>query len=144
MFKDFISKKAIGFWFFVASFLFALLAVIVYGARGGDVLTKLSGAVIALFVVGLVINVGLAVKDIQPLEILPFVFYLIAFAVFMDTEIDFIGNVAMGIDGNSFDGAFIFIIVASVLAVALGMAAAILKIEKEPQKTENKSQASNA
>ena len=129
--NEFLAKKSIGFRFFIASALFALLAVIVYGARGGDVLTELNGAVIALFVVGIVLNALLAVKDIKPLEILPFVFYLLAFALFMDTEITFIGNVAWGTDGNYFDAAFLFAVVASVLAIALGMASSILKVEKE-------------
>ena len=129
--KQFFAKKTVGYYLFLGAALMALLAVIVYSARGGDVLTKLSVAVIILFVAGLVINIAMAIKDIKPLEIVPFVLYLAALFVFIDSEIDFLGNVFMGIDGNTLDGALIFAVVAGVLAVGLGMASAIMKHEKE-------------
>lgn len=129
--KEFLAKKTVGYYLFAASALLGLLTLIVYAARGGDVLTKLEPAAIALLIVGIVINAGLLVKDIRPLEILPFMIYLAAFAVFMASEITFIGNLINGVDGNALDAGFVFVAIFGLLSVGLGMAACIVKLEKE-------------
>ena len=109
----------------------ALIAAVTYVLRGGDVLTAATPTVTILLAVGVILNILLSIKDIKPLEIVPFILYLAAFLVFIDTEITFISNVIMGIDGNAIDGAFIFYSVMNIIAVAAGMAASIVKIERD-------------
>lgn len=129
--KEFMTKRTVGWYLFAASALCGLLTLIVYAARGGDVLTKLAPAAIVLLVVGVLLNAALLVKDVRPLELAPFVLYLAAFAVFMASEITFIGNVINGVDGNALDGGFVCVALFGLVSVGLGMAACILKIEKE-------------
>jgi hypothetical protein len=129
--SKFLEKKPYGYYFFLASALCALIAWLTYCFRGGDVLTNIDAKVIILFAVGIVLNVLLAIKDIKPLEIVPFILYFSAILVFVDSEITFISNIAWGTDGNHIDGGFIVIALFGVLSVIAGMVASIAKIEKE-------------
>lgn len=129
--QGFFKNKTTGFYIFVVSGAAALIAAVTYVLRGGDVLTAATPTVTILLAVGVILNILLSIKDIKPLEIVPFILYLAAFLVFIDTEITFISNVIMGIDGNAIDGAFIFYSVMNIIAVAAGMAASIVKIERD-------------
>lgn len=129
--KEFLAKKTVGFYVFLASALLAFFSVLFYSVRGGDVLTEINSAVIVLFIIGIILNLLLAIKDIKPLEIIPFVLYFIALAIFLDSEINFMGNVFWGTDGNYFDALFILATLTGLLSVISGMTAAIMKVEKE-------------
>ena len=129
--QGFFKNKTTGFYIFVVSGAAALIAAVTYVLRGGDVLTAATPTVTILLAVGVILNILLSIKDIKPLEIVPFILYLAAFLVFIDTEITFISNVIMGIDGNAIDGAFIFYSVMNIIAVAAGVAASIVKIERD-------------
>ena len=129
--QGFFKNKTTGFYIFVVSGAAALIAAVTYVLRGGDVLTAATPTVTILLAVGVILNILLSIKDIKPLEIVPFILYLAAFLVFIDTEITFISNVIMGIDGNAIDGAFIFYSVMNIIAVAAGMAASTVKIERD-------------
>ena len=129
--QGFLKNKTTGFYIFAVSGVAALIAAITYVLRNGDVLTTATPTVTILLAVGIILNILLSIKDVKPLEIIPFILYLAAFLVFIDTEITFISNVMMGIDGNAIDSAFILYTVMNVIAVAAGMTAAIMKIEKD-------------
>lgn len=129
--KEFLSKKTVGWYIFLASCVTGLIALIIYATRGGDALTKLSTPAIVLFVVGVAANALLLIKDIKPLEIVPFVLYFASVAIFAATEINFIANVIYGVDGNAFDPAFFCVFIFGLLSVVLGIAASIIKPEKE-------------
>ena len=126
-----MANKSSGFKFFAIACLAALVAVIVYVTRNGDVLTNVTPVVTVLYAAGIVLSILLALKDVKPLEIVPFVLYLAAFMVFMDTEIDFIGNILWATDGNSLDAGFIVIVLCSLAAVICGIIAGCKGIEKE-------------
>lgn len=129
--QGFFKNKTTGFYIFAVSGAAALIAAVTYVLRGGDVLTTATPTVTILLSVGIILNILLSIKDVKPLEIVPFILYLAAFLVFIDTEITFISNVIMGIDGNAIDGAFVLYSVMNIIAVVAGMAAAIMKIEKD-------------
>lgn len=129
--KQFLSKKTVGWYIALASAVMGLITLVIYAARGGDALTKLSSPAIAVIAIGVVLNALLLVKDVKPLEIVPFVLYFVAILIYGASEVNFIANVIYGVDGNAFDPAFFCVFVFGVLAVALGMAASIVKLEKE-------------
>lgn len=129
--QDFLKNKTAGFYFFAIACVAALASAVVYVVRNGDSFTTTTPAVTALLVVGVVLSVLLSIKDIKPLEIIPFVLYLAAFLVFIDTEVNFMANVAMGIDGNAVDPAFIAYAALNIIAVVTGMVAAIMEIQKD-------------
>ena len=126
-----MANKSSGFKFFVIACLAALVAVIAYVTRGGDVLTKVTPVVTGLYAAGIILSVLLVFKDVKPLEIVPFVLYLAALLVFIDTEIGFIGNLLWATDGNSLDAGFIAVAVCGLIAVICGIVAGCKGIEKE-------------
>ena len=128
--KEFLKSRGVGYYMYAASALCALVMFVVYVARGGDVLTGLEPAAVALGIIGVLGNVGLLIRNVRPLEILPFILYTVVLAVFVSSEINFIANVINGVDGNSLDGGFFCVIVFGALAVVLGMAACIVRLEK--------------
>ncbi len=129
--REFLAKKSVGWYVLGGSALCALIFMIIYIARGGDIFTKISPAAIVLTVIGVLLSIGMMVKDIRPLEIIPFVLYFAALLIFFGSEIEFIGNVAYGTDGQAITASFVCIAVFGLIAVIGGMTAAIMKIEKE-------------
>lgn len=133
MIKRFLSNKKIGFYLLVASFLFALLTLIFYTARGGNYLSPVSSVAVILLILGLVSNVLCLVLDFGILGIVPVVFYSCVLAVLLNTEMLFISNVAFGVDGNSFDLAFFLFWIFDILAIissAVGFSLGISKSNK--------------
>ena len=124
--KSFLANKRAGWYVSLASLVLALITVIVYTARGGNYLSPVSGAAVALLVVGIIANAAALVLDFKVLGILPVIFYSCTIGVLHNTEMLFITNVMFGVDGNVFDGAFYTFIITGILAliaaaVAFGM-----------------------
>lgn len=128
--KNFIAGKKPGWYVSLASCVLALITVIVYGARGGNVYSPVSGVAVAMLVVGIVTNVAVLIKDFGVGAFVPFIFYTVALGVLANTEMLFISNVGTGIDNNSLDGAWITFMIFEVLAVATSLAACIMKLSK--------------
>ena len=129
--STFFKDKVTAWYIFAVSAVFALISLILYVARGGDIFTTVSPIAVALNVAGIVLTCLMLVKDVKPLEIIPFVLYLAALLIFFGSEIEFIGNVAYGTDGQAISASFIGIAVFGLLSVIGGMFAAISGIEKE-------------
>lgn len=121
--KKFLNNKKPGWYVSAAALLLAIVTVIVYTARGGNYLSPVSGAAVTLLVVGIIVNAVVLVADFKVLAFLPVVFYACTIAVLLNTEMLFITNVAFGVDGNSFDGAFFTFLVTGVLAMILSAVA---------------------
>ena len=124
--KSFLANKRAGWYVSLASLVLALITAIVYTARGGNYLSPVSGAAVALLVVGIIANAAALVLDFKVLGILPVIFYACTIAVLLNTEMLFITNVMFGVDGNVLDGAFYTFIITGILAliaaaVAFGM-----------------------
>lgn len=124
--KSFLANKRAGWYVSLASLVLALITAIVYTARGGNYLSPVSGAAVALLIVGIIANAAALVLDFKVLGILPVIFYACTIAVLLNTEMLFITNVMFGVDGNIFDGAFYTFIITGILAliaaaVAFGM-----------------------
>lgn len=128
---EFLKNKSKGWFVYGASALFALISLIIYIARGGDIFTKVLPVAVVLSILGILLSIGMMVKDIKPLEIVPFILYFISLLIFFGSEIEFIGNVAYGTDGQAISAAFVCIAVFGLLAVICGMTGSIMKIEKE-------------
>lgn len=128
--KDFLANKTKGWYVFGASAVCALIALLAYVIRGGDIFTTVDPIAVTLAIVGIVLSAGLMYKDVKPLEIVPFVLFFIFLLIFGGSEIEFIGNVAYGTDGQAIDFAFVVTAVFGLASVVCGMVAAIQEIEK--------------
>ena len=127
--NEFLAKKTKGWYVFGASAVCALIALIAYVVRGGDIFTTVNPIAVTLAIVGIVLSALLMYKDIKPLEILPFVLFFAFLLIFGGSEIEFIGNVAYGTDGQAIDPAFVITALFSLAAVVCGMVASIMEIE---------------
>ena len=128
--KNFIAGKKPGWYVSTVACLFALITVIVYGARGGNRYSAVSGAVLALLIVGIVLNVAVLYKDFGVGPFVPFIFYTISLGVMANTEMLFMSNVLFAIDNNTFDSAWLVFVVFEVLAVATSLTACIMNLSK--------------
>ena len=124
-----LKDRKAGWYLFAVSALCAVLFLIVYLIRGGDIFTTIHPAAVILPIAGVLLSAFLLWKDIKPLEILPFILYFAAFLIFCATEIEFIGNVFYGTDGQAFTASFIAILVFGLAAVITGMISALKGIE---------------
>lgn len=124
-----LKNKKTGWYFFAVSALCAAFFLIIYLVRGGDIFTTIHPAAVTLTVVGILLSVVLLFKNIKPLDILPFVLYFAAYLIFFGTEIEFIGNVFYGTDGQAFTAPFIAIVCFGLASVVTGMIAALKGIE---------------
>ncbi|MBQ9265671.1 MAG: hypothetical protein IJ186_01165 [Bacilli bacterium] len=129
--KNLLAKKAIGFYVSAAAMVLAILTVLLYGVRGGNSYSPVSSLAVWMFVIGIVTNCAILVKDFKFGAYIPFIFYLVGFGVLFNTEMLFISNVLMDIDGNTFDALYIIIFILLILTLATSFAATIMKLEKE-------------
>ena len=124
--KSFLENKKAGWYVSAAALVLALITIIVYTVRGGNYLSPVSDTAVALLAVGIITNVAVLVLDFKLGAFIPTVFYACTVAVLLNSEMLFISNVAFGVDGNSFDGAFFTFVITALLAtvasaVAFGM-----------------------
>ena len=129
--STFFKDRKTTWYIFAAAAVCALISLVLYVARGGDIFTTVIPAAVILNIVGIVLTLLLMIRDIKPLEILPFILYFAALMIFLGSEIEFIGNVAYGTDGQAIGPMFIAIALFGLLAVIGGMIAAAAGIEKK-------------
>lgn len=128
--KNFLANKKPGWYVSAAALVLALITVIIYGARGGNRYSPVSGIVVAMLVIGIVLNAAVLFKDFGVGAFLPFIFYAVALGVLANTEMLFMSNVLFAVDNNKFDPAWFGFMIFEVLAVATSLAACIMKLSK--------------
>ena len=133
--KKFLANKRPGWYLSAASLLLGLITVIVYTARGGNYLSPVSGAAVALLVFAIITNAAVLVIDFKLLAFIPMMLYACTVAVFLNTEMLFITNVIFGVDGNYFDGAFYTFLVTAVLAMVVSAVAFAMGLSKSNKLT---------
>lgn len=131
MLKKFLETKKAGWYVELAAFIFALITLIAYVARGGNYLSPVSTSVVVVLSIGLVINAVALFKDFKVLGLLPVALYAGSAAILLNTEMLFISNVIFGVDGNSFDIAFFMFIICDILAIITSAVAFSMGLTKE-------------
>lgn len=129
--KNFLKTKSIGWYVSLVSFVTALITLIVYAARGGNIYSPVSGVAVTMLVIGLVANAAILYKDFKIGAFIPLVFYAIALAVLLNSEMLFLSNVLTGIDGNSLDSAWMTFMVFLVVTLIASIVAFSMKMTKD-------------
>ncbi|MGN1242968.1 MAG: hypothetical protein ACI4TN_01905 [Candidatus Enterosoma sp.] len=129
--KMFLSHKKIGWYVSAASFLFGLLTLIVYTARGGNYLSPVSPAAVTLLVFAILTNALVLFVDFKIAAVIPMILFDCVLAILLNTEMLFITNVAFGVDGNYLDGAFFTFVITEVLAVITSSVAFAMGLSKK-------------
>lgn len=131
--KNFLKTKSIGWYVSLASFVTALVTLIVYAARGGNIYSPVSGIAVTMLVIGLVTNAAILYKDFKIGAFIPLVFYAIALAVLLNTEMLFLSNVLTGIDGNTLDSSWLTFMVFLIVTIVASVVAFAMKMTKDSE-----------
>lgn len=128
--KDFLETKTKGWYVALATFLLALISLLIYVIRGGNSYSPISNTVIWLFIVGLISNLAILFKDYKVGAYVPFILYLVATGVIVNKEMLFISNVLTGLDNNFFDSAYVAFFVFLAITLVSAFVTTILKLTK--------------
>ena len=131
-----LSRIAIGTCLTVLGIVFAVLAWIFYAQNGiTEFNVSLESSAISFLIIGIVLSaVSLAADFLpfswgpaaaRPLRYAAYLTELYAFLMFIYSQVTYIANVLVSIDGNSFSAGFILTAVFYVLAAGVTLAAAI-------------------
>ena len=125
--KKHLSGKGLGYYLALAALLCSLVALILYRKTG---ITQFSSSLSSSALTCLWICMALcAVSLVFENKLIKYVAYLICFYGFfgyLQSQVNYIANVFVGIDGNSFTGGFIATLVFFLLAVVLTLLSAAL------------------
>ncbi len=128
--KKFLNTKATGWYFSAVTFVLALITLIAYTVRGGNYLSPVSSTAVTLLIIGLITNAIVLWNDFKVGAFVPLFLYAATFAVLLNSEMQYISNVAFGVDGNFFDALFFTFVICNVLSVVTGAVAAVMKMSK--------------
>lgn len=124
--KKFIAGRGVGYWLSLAALVFGFVALGLYYKCGiNKFVTELSPEVIAGVWAGAALALVALVLDVKTIRYVSYLVYLYAFIAFIGSQINYIANVLVGIDGNTFTPDFIGSAVCMVLASFVMLAAAI-------------------
>lgn len=126
--RNVLTKRGIPFYFMAASVLSAVIMLILYRTTGVTEFTPvLNGKVIALITAFIVLAVLLTVFEVKVLKYGLYLFGLFMWLEYVTSEVNYIANVFVSIDGNSFTPSFILTVLFGLLAWACVLASAILQ-----------------
>ncbi len=128
--KRFLKNKKVGWYLSVVSLILGIITLIVYTVRGGNYLSPVSNAAVALLVLAILTNLAVLVLDFKIGAFVPLILYACVVAVLLNTEMLFITNVIFGVDGNYFETSFFTFIVTSILATIVSAVAFALGLSK--------------
>ncbi len=131
-FKKLITaKRGISFYFIAASFVCALVTLVLYLTTGITSFTPvLSEKVLALMWINLVLCIAVTVVEIKPVKYAAYIVELWAWLEFIVSEMAYITNVFVSIDGNSFSVTFILTVVFGALSYVFALVSAIVQREE--------------
>ena len=135
--KEFFKKKGVGYYLAIPAFICALLALLFYRKTGITPFnSKLStSAVVCLWVSMGLILVSLVV-DFKPIRYLAYLVCLFGFLGYVSSQVTYITNVFVAIDGNTFGAGFIATMALFILAFLLMLLSAILSNARPKAKKE--------
>lgn len=135
--KKFCRERSVGFYLSIVAMIIAFITIFLYKKIGITVFSPtLNKETILFLILGIVftlISLGMTFVPVERVKkysklvrFIAYLMYLYAFMMFIYSQINFIGNVFVGIDGNSFSGEFILTLVFFILAYFLTILSACL------------------
>ena len=128
--KTFFRERSLGFYLAFPAMIIALITIFLYKKIGITVFSPtLNKSTIVFLILGIVftgISLGMGFVPVKYVKIfaktvrfVAYLFYVYAFMMFIYSQVNFIANVLVGIDGNSFSSTFILTVVFYLLACVL-------------------------
>ena len=125
--KSFFKNKGVGYYLLVPALICAVLSLILYHQTG---ITAFNPALSTTAIVCLWISAGLClfslILEIKPVKYAAYLICLFGFIGYIQSQITYITNVFVAIDGSSFSAGFIATAAAFALAFILMLLSAIL------------------
>lgn len=106
--KKFLAGRGVGYYLTLPAILFCIAAVCLYSRTGVTSFNpELNKNAIAYVVAGLALCAVSLVVDFKPIRYIAYLFCLYAFMWFIFSQVTYIANVFVAIDGYTFTGGFI-------------------------------------
>ena len=145
--KNIFAERGIGFYLTVPAIVFAILALVFYEQNGvTEFNPELNNSAIICLILGIVLSVLSLAADVIPYKVISalakpirYAAYLVelyAFLMFIYSQVTYIANVFVSIDGNSLTSKFILTTVFFLIAAGLTLVAACLNALKPWAKKE--------
>ena len=128
--KTFLRERSLGFYLAIPAMIIAFITIFLYKKIGITVFSPtLNKETILFLILGIiftVISLGMTFVPFRYVNMfsklvrfIAYLFYLFAFLMFIYSQVNFIANVFVAIDGNTFSGTFILTMVFYILACLL-------------------------
>ena len=130
--KSFFQGRGAGYYLALPALVLGVLAYVLYAKNG---ITEFNPAlsqkaIIAVFAGAVLCAVSL-VYELRPVKYLAYLVYLYAFMAFLNSQITYIVNVFVSIDGSTFSAGFLLTAVSFLLAAILALVSAVLTKKRE-------------
>lgn len=130
--KSFFQGRGVGYYLALPALVLGVLAYVLYAKNG---ITEFNPAlsqkaIIAVFAGAALCAVSLA-YECRPVKYLAYLAYLYAFMAFLNSQITYIVNVFVSIDGSTFSAGFLMTAASFLLAAILALVAAVLTKKRE-------------
>ena len=125
--KPFLAGRGAGYYLALPALALGVLAYVFYAKHGiTEFNPALSQKAIAAVLAGAALCLVSLFFERKPIKYLAYLAYLYAFMAFLNSQITYIVNVFVSIDGSTFSAGFLLTAVSFLLAMLLALVAAIL------------------
>ncbi len=129
--KKLLLKRGPSFYILSVSAVFALAALILYLATGtNDFTPSLSGKVIGLLCVTLIGAVLFSAFELKAGKYAVYLLGLWAWLEFIASQVNYLANIFVSIDGSTFSAGFIMTLVCGALSFGCALASAVVQREE--------------
>ena len=125
--KSFLQGRGAGYYLALPALILGVLAYVLYAKNGiTEFNPSLSQKAVAAAFAGAGLCAVSLVYERRPVKYLAYLAYLYAFLAFLNSQITYIANVFVSIDGSKFSAGFILTALSFLLAMVLALVSAIL------------------
>ncbi len=119
--------KGVGYFLTIPAVILGILCIYLYMQNGVTVFSPdLDNSVIIVFAVATVVSAVNLLVEWKGLKYLSYLLFLYAFILFIGTQVNYITNVFVSIDGYTFSAGFIATVAVMVATVVVQLVAAIM------------------
>ena len=125
--KSFFQARGAGYFLALPALLLGVLAYVLYAKNG---ITEFNPTLSQKAIIAVFVGAGLCAVSLvfayKPVKYLAYLAYLYAFLAFLNSQITYIVNVFVSIDGSTFSAGFLLTAASFLLAMLLALVSAIL------------------
>ena len=124
--KNFLKNRGVGYYLTPIAMALLVAAICLYAANGVTAFSpKLEARAIVYAAISLAVCLATLVVDFKPLKYVAYLLGLYAFMWFVYSQVTYIANVFVAIDGYAFSAGFVATLVCYVAAAVVALVSAI-------------------